>query len=214
MRLLRPIAYGFSRFTLWLIFRIGFGLSVHGQEHVPKTGPCILACTHTSFLDPPVIGASSPRRVTFLARSTLFTNPLLGAYMWSVGCVPLKRGEADLGAVREAVKRLQQQEMVAIFPEGGRQRDGRLGTAKRGVGLLAAIAKAPVVPVLIRGTFEAMPPTTPVRFHRAKISVAFGPPILYTASPTPGTTPTAARHSHEAIAHEVTVAWQRLAAGA
>ena len=210
-KLLSSALYSFSKATLWTLFRVGFSLSVRGQEHVPSTGPCILACNHVSFLDPPVLGATSPRRVDFMARSSLFENPLLGAYMRTLEQISLRRGELDISALREAVKRLRQGRVVALFPEGGRQRNGELGTAKRGVGLLAVTGRAPIVPVLIQGTYQAMSPERPMRLHPAKISVAFSEPIPYTTSPTLSTTPTASRDLHEQLAQKVTAAWQRLA---
>lgn len=178
--------YYLTKWTLWVIFHTGFGLEVRGQEHVPKRGPFILASNHTSFLDPPVLGAACPRRLSFMARENLFTVPLLAAFMRGVHVISLKRGESDIAAIREAMIRLGRGEAVAIFPEGTRQLSGRLGTANRGVGLLALSADVPIIPVLVRGTFEAMPPSTNT-FHRAKIRVAFGEPIPYTTGTSPTT---------------------------
>ena len=209
MTVIRFLVYGFSKIVLWMIFRIGFGLSVRGQQHVPRQGGCILACNHNSFLDPPLLGVASPRQVTFLARATLFEKPFLREYMQAVGAVSLRRGEADVAAVRQAVAHLRGGEVMAMFPEGGRQRDGMLKPAKRGVGLSADTAKVPIVPVIIQGSFNAMPPTLPIRLHRAKISVAFGAPIPYTSAPTVSG---ASRNAHQQLAEAVTIAWRQLAA--
>ena len=214
--------YDFSRGVLWFFFRLGFGLEVRGQKHVPTTGPVLIACNHVSYLDPPVLGAACPRRLGFMARATLFESPGLGAFMRGVHVIPLQRGEHDVGAIREAVRRLHRGEAIAIFPEGGRQFSGALGTAKRGVGLLAETGRAPIVPAVIDGTFEALPPHTR-RLHRTKIRVAFGPQIPYTTSPTPTPAPDepvaahetveqASRHRHEALAARVTEQWHRLRA--
>ncbi len=175
-------SYDFSKLTLWLFFRIGFGLRVRGQHGVPKTGPCIIACNHISFLDPPLLGAVCPRRLSFLARSDLFEHRILGAYLRSVHVIPLQRGESDIGAVRKALDRLRRGEAVAIFPEGGRQRSGQMGMAKRGVAVLARLARVPVVPAFIRGTYEALPPDAR-GLRKAEIRVAFGTPIPYTSIP-------------------------------
>ena len=196
---------------LWIFFRLGFGLEVHGQAHVPKTGPFILASNHISFLDPPLLGAACPRRLSFMARSTLFRQPVLGAFMRAVYVIPLERGEADLGAVREALRRLQLGEAVAIFPEGGRQLSGTLGIAKRGVGLLALAAQVPIVPVLVQGTNEALPPDA-TRLHQAKIRVAFAPPISYTSGSLELAAGKTARARHEQLAQDVTQAWRQLTA--
>ena len=195
--------YHFTKFVLWVIFRFGFGLEVRGQRHVPHRGAFVLAANHMSYLDPPVLGAACPRRVSFMAKADLFRHALLGAFMRGVHVITLQRGEGDLEAVREAVRRLRQGDIVAIFPEGGRQFSGRLGVAKRGVGLLAATAQVPIVPVLIQGTFQVLPPHEQ-RLHRAKIRVAFGAPIPYTGPST--------RTSHDQLAEALTRQWRSLEA--
>lgn len=225
-----PGAYGFSKLVLWSLFRAKYGFQVTGQRHVPRTGPVIIAANHVSFLDPPVVGVAAPRRVTFMARADLFRHGMLGLYMRSVGVLPLKRGEGDLNAVRAAVGVLRHGGVVAIFPEGTRQLTGQLGQAKRGVGLLAIAAHAPIVPALLTGTREALPPDA-TRLQRAKIRVAFGPLIPYTYGSTDdasalesldprslghaGSQPAAAedrsRRRHERLAAAVTDAWRHLA---
>ena len=206
-----PWFYDFSKFTLWTYFRFGFGLEVRGREHVPARGAFILAANHVSYFDPPVLGAACPRRLHFMARASLFRHPLLGAFMRGVGVIPLERGEGDVGALREAVRRHRRGDVVAIFPEGGRQFSSRLGEARRGVGLLAMTARVPIVPALIQGTFQALPPHAR-RPVRAKIRVAFGGPIPYTKPPLPADgTITSARERHEALARAVTQAWRDLA---
>ena len=211
------ICYACSKFILWLVFRFRLGLEVSGQEHVPKRGGVILASNHVSFLDPPVVGVACPRRLRFMARADLFPKPFLGLFLRGVGVMPLKRDESDMAAMRAARVRLERGEGVAIFPEGTRQLTGRIGTAKRGVGLLAVAARVPIVPVLVRGTFEALPPGY-TRLQKAKIRVAFGPPIPYTDSSAPAASsdapPTEGRGSgrarHEQLAEAVTQSWRRL----
>lgn len=224
-----PFNWALSKLLLWAVFRTKYGLRVTGQEHVPRTGPCIVAANHLSFLDPPLMGVACPRRLTFMARADLFHHRLLGAYMRSVGVMPLKRGEGDMSAVRAALAVLKQGGVISLFPEGNRQLSGQLGQAKRGIGLLATAARAPIVPALITGTNQAMPPGVN-KLCPAKIRVAFGPPIPYTYGSTDaasalesldprslghaGTKPAAAedtsRRRHELLAAAVTEAWRRL----
>ncbi len=214
---MKRFCYYGVKFVLWLVFRLGFGLEVRGQEHLPATGPFVVASNHISYLDPPVLGVASPRRLTFMARANLFDAPLLGAFLWAVGVIPLQRGTTDVGGLRDAIHRLRRGAAIAIFPEGGRQLSGQLGAAKRGVGLLAAAARVPIIPALVQGTFQALPPGSR-RLHRAKIRVVFGKPVAYTegTSPRPalmgsGAERTHAAHEHHArLAKTVTYAWQRL----
>ena len=199
--------YAFSKFTIWLVVKCWCGLEVSGQHQVPRRGGCLLAVNHVSFLDPPVIGAACPRRVVFMARRDLFRQPLLAAFMRGVHVIPLARGEGDPSAIRTAVERLRAGDVVAIFPEGTRQLSGALGVAKRGVGLLAAAAMVPVIPVYLQGTFEALPPEAR-GLRRANIRVAFGSAIPYTR------TPQSPREGHEQFARAVTAAWRALEAQA
>ena len=207
-----PFLYGLSQLVCRLFFRLKFGLEIRGREHIPRRGAFILASNHLSYLDPPLIGSSCPRRVVFMARANLFGRPLLGAYLRGVGVIPLQREGGDLPALRLALEALRQGRPLAIFPEGGRQFSGRLGAAKRGVGLLAIEGEAPIVPVLVRGTFQALPPNTR-RLQPAKIQVAFGPPIPYTETSFPGAGRTDRREQERRLAEAVTQAWHRLEEG-
>lgn len=213
--------YHLSKLISWLLLRLGFGLEVSGQHHVPRQGACIIASNHISFLDPLVIGVASPIRLTFMARDTLFENMWLNLWLRSVGAMPLNRDEPDLQAVRSAIRILQSGKPLALFPEGGRQLSGKLGQAKRGVGLLAINAQVPVVPVYVEGTFEALPPNAK-GLHRSKIRVAFGSPIAYTNDPVPSSLPPGAqpgayaasgpslRLQQERLAERLTQAWRLL----
>ena len=194
--------YDLVRAVLQLFFRLGFGLEVVGGEHVPRHGPFLVASNHVSYLDPPLVGVACPRRLRFMARKDLYDHRWLGAFLRGVHAIPLKRAEADLPAFRAALAALRSGSGVAIFPEGERQLSGELGTAKRGVGLLADAARVPVIPVFVQGTFQAFPPGAR-RLHRAKIRVAFGEAIPYTYTPAP--------RRYERVAEAVTGAWQRLA---
>jgi 1-acyl-sn-glycerol-3-phosphate acyltransferase len=210
---MKQLWYAFAKLVCWLAFRIGFGLQVQGQAHVPRHGAFLLASNHLSFLDPPLVGAACPRRLWFLARDDLFEHPLLGTLLRMLDVMPLKRGESDVATIRLALHHLKRGHPVAMFPEGGRQLSGAIGASKRGIGLLAAWARVPIVPVVVQGTFDALPPTAS-RPRPAKIRVAFGPPIPYTngSEPMPNNHQASARQRrHQALADAVTEQWRRLA---
>ncbi len=214
-------SYHLSKLLSWLFLCLGFGLEVTGQQHVPRGGACIIASNHISFLDPLVIGVASPVRLTFMARDTLFDNPWLRLWLRSVGAVPLNRDEPDLQAVRRAIRILQSGKPLALFPEGGRQLSGKLGQAKRGVGLLAINAQVPIVPAYVEGTYEVLPPQAK-SLRRAKIRVAFGSPIAYTNGLVPSSPPSGAqpegytaggpslRTQQENLAERLTESWRLL----
>ena len=170
--------YPFCRGLLTLLFRIFHRWEVHGAEHIPATGGCLLAANHASFLDPPAVGCASRQRlVRFMARDTLFKKGFGEWLMKGLHAIPISRDRGDVGALKRSIQFLRKGDCVAIFPEGTRTRDGSLGTAKAGIGFLIMSAGVPVVPVYIDGTFSAYP--RGARWPRPhKIRVFIGPPIL------------------------------------
>lgn len=155
-----------------MIFRIK-GVNA---ENLPKRGGFILATNHVSYLDPFLSGYACPRPLNFMARQTLFRNWFFGWFLRAINVFPVRRGEGDMGSIREAVKRLKQGRGLMIFPEGTRSADGKLQEAKAGVGFLAVMAKVPIVPGFVKGTMEAMPRgTKKIKPHPVK--VYFGKPF-------------------------------------
>jgi len=115
--------------------------------------------------------------VHYLARSTLFeTSKLFGALIRSLNAVPLKRGAFDKQALRRCIEILSAGNALALFPEGTRTRDGRIGRLHSGFGMIARRSGATIVPTLIQGAFEAWPRTSPLPAPRP-IRVAYGRPI-------------------------------------
>ena len=208
---MKALAYSIVKITTWLILRIWNRLEVTGQEHVPTHGSVILAANHVSYLDPVAVGVASPRKVVFMAQTELWKPPLMRLYLWLMECIPVERERADYKSIRASIKRIKAGAVMGIFPEGTRQHDGALTEAKRGVGLLAVQAKAPIVPVFIQGTHEALPRGRGAYLPK-KIRVAFGPQILYTDTRFSTGRPEGESHSarHEALAQEVTASWRRL----
>lgn len=172
-----PLVYAITHGCACVAATLCFRLTVHGREHLPLRGPCILASNHASYLDPVVLGAASPRRLAFIARHDLFDVPLLGSYLRLLGAFPVHQEHAvDVESFRTALRLLGRGEAIALFPEGTRSHDGRLQTGKGGVGLLALKANVPVVPAYIAGTERALPKHT-WRIRCAPVVVRFGPPL-------------------------------------
>ena len=164
-----------SKIVLYVFFKVFHRLHVIGSENVPKKGGVIVAANHVSYLDPPVIGAALKRRPTYIAMHKFFKIPLLGRYISSFS-LPVNQSSPQPSLIKEAVKRLRNGELIVIFPEGGRSTHRKLLDAKRGIGMIAALSSAPVVPALIKGTEKALP--VGAKFLRpSKIEVIFGNPI-------------------------------------
>ena len=170
--------YAFLKPIAVALMRLLFRLSSRGREHIPMTGPVLLVANHASLLDPPLVGGMVPRQVSFMAKEELFRVPLLGALIRRLNARPVRREGADAGALRTSLRVLQDNGVLLVFPEGTRGPEGTLREPKAGVGMLAVLSGAPVVPVLIEGSGRAWPRGQ--RLPRpAKVTVTFGPPKVF-----------------------------------
>jgi 1-acyl-sn-glycerol-3-phosphate acyltransferase len=175
------LSYRLGKTGFQILFRFYFRGSIHHAGHIPRHGAFLIACNHASFLDPPMVGQAVPGQICFMARKSLFRNPIVGALLRSWKSIPLDRDEADVVAMRAILNALRRGEGVMLFPEGTRTRDGRLQSAKPGVGFLVAKANVPVVPARIFGSFEAM--GRGKKWPRPlKLQVCFGEPLRFDAS--------------------------------
>jgi 1-acyl-sn-glycerol-3-phosphate acyltransferase len=157
--------------------------TVTGLEHVPRSGPVILASNHLSFVDSVVIPVVAPRKVAFLAKSDYFTGTgvkgaLQRAWFEGLGMLPVDRDDtrAAIASLDTALQVLGRGEAFGIYPEGTRSRDGRLYRGRTGVAHLALTAGCPVVPVGLTGT-EDIQPVGSTLPRLASVTVRFGPPI-------------------------------------
>ena len=169
-------AYRIVKIFLYALFKVFYGLEAFGLENIPKEGGFIMAANHASYFDPPVLGGVSTRRVRFMAREGLFNIPVFRTFI-KIFSFPVRRDKPHPSAIKEAVSRLRRGELIVMFPEGRRSVDGSLLGAKRGLGVIAAMSRIPVVPTFIKGTEKALP--VGARFPRpSKITVIFGAPLV------------------------------------
>jgi 1-acyl-sn-glycerol-3-phosphate acyltransferase len=155
--------------------RLFLRMQIIGAEHVPPTGPVILAANHRSFWDIPVHVIASPRPVLFMAKQELYKGPVTKWTWRALGGFPVRRDTADIRAVDTALALLERGEMVAIYPEGTRSRTGQMLPFLKGAAWLALRTGAPIVPCGLKGT-ERRRGGRPRRLIR-QVRVAFGPPI-------------------------------------
>lgn len=174
-----PLARAFCLF----LFRALWRPVVVGREHIPATGPVILASNHLSFIDSIVIPLAVPRRVVFLAKAEYWEGRSPAAwprrlFFATFDAVPVRRDQqADAQASLElALEVLRRGDVFGLYPEGTRSRDGRLYRGRTGVGWLSLAAGAPVVPVGLVGTDRVQP--IGARFPRVhRVRVTFGEPV-------------------------------------
>lgn len=156
------------------LFRSIFTFKVQGSEHVPTSGPVLLAGNHTGFLDGPLVYVFCPRPATFLAKSELFVGPLARALGW-LAQIPIHRGKPDRAALRAGLAVLREGGALGVFPEGTRG-PGTLEAISDGLAYLAVHSGAPVVPIAVLGTAQAMPKGSRLPRWRAPVTIVFGPP--------------------------------------
>lgn len=171
-----PLLYWTLRAMLVPFFCIYFRMSRIGREHLPRSGPLLLAANHRSFLDPFVIGTLVRRPVYYMAKRELFERRWLAWVLNGLGAFPVDRGAGDRDAMRTAREILQRGDCVVIFPEGTRTRPGPLGEPHRGVGRLALETGARVAPVAVIGTDEVR---RGWRIRPRKVRLRVGRPLRF-----------------------------------
>ncbi len=147
-----------------------------GSENIPPTGPVIVAPVHRSNLDAPLLSVCTKRRLRALAKESLFVNPTGAWICAALGSIPLRRGEADRDAMRAARTLLDSGAMLLVFPEGTRQSGNRVTGVFDGMSYLASKTKAPIVPVGIAGTEDALPSGSKFP-KRVRTAIVIGAPI-------------------------------------
>ncbi len=150
--------------SLWFLSRT-FSVSLFGfrfkvMERLPESGGVLVLSSHQSHLDPLLLGLATNRRLSSLARSSLFKFGPFGNAIAALGAVPIDRSASSVTAMRTVIQRLRKGAAVIVFPEGTRTSTGQLGEMKKGFALLAKRAAVPIAPVAIVGAYECWP-----RFH-------------------------------------------------
>ncbi len=173
----RPEAFPYARFDL------------EGMEHIPATGPVLLASNHRSYFDVAAIGlvaARLNRPVRFLAKQEVFDAPVVGSLARALGGIQVDRGSGSSDPMRRAAAALRAGEVVIVLPQGTIPRGeaffdpvliGRTGTAR-----LAAETGAPVVPIGLWGTERVWPrssrvPNVTALRHPPRVTINVGPPV-------------------------------------
>lgn len=135
----------------WLI-RFLFRVKITGRENVPKQGGYVVCANHVSLLDVFTLAASFPRQLRFLAKSELFSIPILAPVIRSLGAVSVDRGGSDVKAIKRSIEIVKEGELFSVFPQGHRypMKNPADTPIKNGIGLIAYRAQASIIPVCIK----------------------------------------------------------------
>ncbi|MFN4213168.1 MULTISPECIES: lysophospholipid acyltransferase family protein [Exiguobacterium] len=164
--------FGMYRLTVGvvnIIRKLSFRVEYVGRENVPLDGSMIVCSNHQSNWDPVLLAGAMPkqRQLRFFAKKELFDVPVLKHILNRSGQIPVSRGEGDRQALRVVLQKLKDDEVISIFPEGTRSKDGTLGKAQAGVGFFALRSEAAVLPIAIIGEYK----------FRQRLKVVIGEPI-------------------------------------
>jgi 1-acyl-sn-glycerol-3-phosphate acyltransferase len=174
----RPLRYRIasllSRIYLRLLSRRR--LRIVGESNIPADGPLLVACNHTSNLDPMVLGGYFPRTLFAMAKREMYFARPVAWFLAGCNCIPVDRGGADRRAVTRALDVLRRKGRLLIFVEGTRSRDGAMHRAEAGIGFLARRSGATVLPVAVSTTDTVGAPGRAL-LRRQEIVLRYGVPF-------------------------------------
>ncbi|MBM6828149.1 1-acyl-sn-glycerol-3-phosphate acyltransferase [Anaerotignum lactatifermentans] len=160
---LYPIAKNLVKIYMHLLFKI----DIQGEERMPKEDGFVLCSNHMSNYDPLTVAAFIPRQVRFIAKKELFHKRMMAKLLFSLGAFPVDRETTDMKAFKTAIKLLKNNEVLGIFAEGTRVKEGEAKAAKAGVAMFAMKAGVPIVPVAVSSTYR----------FRSTVHIRYGEPI-------------------------------------
>lgn len=174
--LFKRVLYQVSKYCVRFLGFLFWRTRAQNMKLLPANGGALLCSNHQSYLDPIVVGMFCRRRINYLARESLFRSRLFGGLIRAYDAIPIQREGLGIAGIKETLKRLKRGEVVLMFPEGTRTKDGNLQPLKAGFSTLAKRAKVPIVPVAIHGLYEVWPRRQKLP-GLGKVRVVFGEAI-------------------------------------
>ena len=161
-----------------IAWTIGAHIRVQGAENLEPNRAYVYMANHCSLVDIPAMFAYMPYQFRVMAKKELFYVPFMGWHLWTAGNFPVDRSDARKTAhsLRKVVEGIRGGKSLAVFPEGTRSADGKLGDFKPGSFKIAVRAGVPIVPIAIRGTHEILPKHSLVP-RPGEVEVIIGKPI-------------------------------------
>lgn len=171
-----PWFYYLGTYAVKLLLFLLTRYQVIGKENIPTQGALIIAANHLSNIDPPLLSASIPRRIVFMAKGELFWHPIFGPLTRGWHAFPVYRGRLDLKALRRAQQVLQRGMVLGMFPEAMRSANSQLQPAYTGVALISLKNESPILPVGITGSEKIL--KSLIRLRRPHVTVNIGKPFI------------------------------------
>lgn len=175
------------KFLLWLLrllMKLLLRFELANPENIPLTGPVIVIINHIAFLDPVMVLGSFPRLVLPMAKQETFDLFFWGPISKLYGAIPVRRGEADIGAIKSALQILKNGGLVLLAPEGTRSPTYQMQSGKEGAAMIALRSGATVVPVGVTGTHQVKAHW--IKFKRAPVRLVVGKPFQVRAANSRG----------------------------
>lgn len=168
-----------SQIISWLGSTLVFDLKIFGKRNIPKHGGVLLLSNHQSYLDPVLLSVKIDRPVSFMAKSELFEkSPFFTWLIRSHHAFPVRRGQSDVGAMKQAIALLQEGHILNMYPEGTRSTTGKIGPILPGVAVVVRRAGVPVIPVVIDGAVRAWPKGAKLP-RKTPIRILYGKPMNF-----------------------------------
>jgi len=171
---MRPF-YFLAYVSCQLFFRLLLHMSVKGRENIPKTGPFIATSNHIGYFDPVFIGSILKREISYLARAELFDQFFIKNLIKKLNAFPVNRDKLDVASIKTCIFMLKKEKRpLLMFPEGKRIKTGKLGIPRRGIALIAAQTKVPILPIFIQNSNRLVECTLFIK----KLNIRIGKVIL------------------------------------
>lgn len=158
-----------------LYYKLAFGLSVEGQENIPKKGFCIVASNHVSAIDPFLIAYAVNRRIAFMAKMELFEKKVMRLFLDMLGAFAVNREKLAPSTIKTAHTIKQTNWLLGIFPQGTRERNDNMDNVNKGFASFAKTLKCDIIPIGISGASKEKR-----KLFKSKMKIKIGKPIKYT----------------------------------
>ncbi len=167
--------YRFGNHLLRFVFSLILRMDVRGVERVPRSGALIIAISHSSWLDPVLLGPYLPRFIASMGKVEIFDWLILGGLLRAYGAFPVRRGKVDVSAFKVGLLILKQGYAMGIAPEGHRSESGKLQRGREGAIMLAVRSGAPILPVAVWGGKALW--KNLARFRKTQMQMYVGAPV-------------------------------------